>query len=131
MKILLDTNAYSQLKRGHTDVANLVRHSESIVFSSVVAGELLFGFRGGDRFARNRSDLETFLSRPFVSFLSVDLITADRFGLIAANLRKKGVPLPSNDIWIAAHAMQSGAELVSFDGHFHQIDGLAWTHLKG
>ena len=35
--------------------------------------------------------------------------------------------LPSNDIWIAAQAMESGAELLSFDGHFAEIDGLAWV----
>jgi len=40
----------------------------------------------------------------------------------------KGRPIPSNDIWIAAHAMESGSELLSFDRHFEEVDGLAWTH---
>jgi predicted nucleic acid-binding protein len=130
VKILLDTNAYSHLKRGHPGVADLVRRSETIVFSSIVAGELLFGFRSGARYTRNRSDLELFLGRHFVSFLPVSLVTAERFGRVAAGLKQRGTPLPSNDIWIAAHAMESGAELVSFDRHFAAIDGLAWTHFE-
>jgi len=66
-------------------------------------------------------------SSSFVSLLEVSLLTADRFGRIAAALRKKGMPIPTNDIWIAAHAMQSGAELLSYDAHFARIDGLVWS----
>ena len=55
--------------------------------------------------------------------------TADRFGRIAAALGVKSKPIPSNDIWIAAHAMQTGAELLSFDAHFEAVDGLAWSVL--
>lgn len=42
-----------------------------------------------------------------------------------AALRKKGRPVPTNDAWIAAHALETGAHLVSFDRHSY-IDGLAW-----
>ena len=52
-------------------------------------------------------------------------------GRIAAALRKKvrkkGRPIPTNDVWIAAHALESGAELISYDRHFEFIDGLVWT----
>jgi tRNA(fMet)-specific endonuclease VapC len=56
-------------------------------------------------------------------------VTADRFGRIAAGLRKAGTPIPSNDIWIAAHVFESGAELITFDDHFKKVDGLVYTHL--
>jgi tRNA(fMet)-specific endonuclease VapC len=72
--------------------------------------------------------LEDFLASAYVSFLPVTLVTADRFGRIAASLRRKGRPIPSNDIWIAAHTMESGSELLSFDQHFKEVDGLAWVH---
>jgi tRNA(fMet)-specific endonuclease VapC len=74
--------------------------------------------------------LEVFLESPYVSLVPVTLTTADRFGRIAAALRAKGRPLPTNDIWIAAHAMETGAELLSFDEHFGAIDGLAWVALS-
>ncbi|MGH9420659.1 MAG: type II toxin-antitoxin system VapC family toxin [Thermoanaerobaculia bacterium] len=125
--MLLDTNAYTALFRGHDGVAALVRRAEQVLISSVVAGELLFGFRNGSRYEANREELQDFLASPYVSLLPVTLVTADRFGRIAASLRRKGRPLPTNDIWIAAHAMESGAELLSFDRHFDHVDGIAWV----
>lgn len=127
MRLLLDTNAYSELKRGHSGVASLVRRSEQVLLSSIVAGELLYGFRAGSRYEANRRELDAFLGRPQVGFLPVSFATADRFGRIAHALRQKGKPIPTNDIWIAAHALEHGAELVSFDRHFENVDGLAWT----
>lgn len=129
MKVLLDTNAYTALFRGHEGVAEHVRRADQLLLSAVVAGELLFGFRNGSRYEANRRELDEFLSSPYVELLPVTFVTADRFGRIAAALRRKGRPIPTNDIWIAAHAMESGAELLSFDEHFEQVDGLAWSKL--
>ena len=129
MRILLDTNAYSALMRGHDEVALRVRQAEQVVLSTVVAGELLLGFRLGARLKKNMAELETFLGNPYVSLVPVTLTTADRFARIAAALRAKGTPIPTNDIWIAAHAMETGAELLSFDAHFEAIDGFAWVAL--
>ena len=130
MTILLDTNAYSALLRGHDEVADRVRRAERIVFSAVVAGELLLGFRLGTRLKKNMAQLDAFLENPYVSLVPVTLTTADRFARIAAALRAKGRPIPTNDIWIAAHAMEAGAELLSFDAHFGAVDGLAWVALS-
>lgn len=127
MKRLLDTNAYVALKRNHEGVAALVRESSQLVFSMVVVGELLFGFRNGTRYERNVRELDQLLDAPRVEVLPVTRTTADRFGRIAATLRKAGTPIPTNDIWIAAHAFESGAELVSFDEHFGAVPGLVWT----
>ena len=127
MKILLDTNAYSRLKWGDSALASLVRQAERIVFSVVVVGELQYGFRRGTRYERNIAVLDDFLANPYVGLLPVGSVTADRFGRIAAALREKGRPIPTNDVWIAAHAMESGAELISYDRHFGFIDGLVWT----
>ena len=130
MRILLDTNAYSALMRGHDEVAGRVRRAERVVFSTVVAGELLLGFRLGARLTKNMAELDAFLDNPYVSLVPVTLTTADRFARIAAALRAKGRPIPTNDIWIAAHAMETGAELLSFDSHFEAVDGLAWVALS-
>lgn len=126
MRILLDTNAYSALMRGHDGVAERVRAAERILISAVVAGELLYGFRHGARYQQNRAQLEFFLATRLVEFLPVTLTTADRFGIIAASLRRRAKPIPSNDIWVAAHALETGADLLSFDAHFSEIDGLSF-----
>ena len=130
MRILLDSNAYSNLKRGHHRIAELVRGSEEVLVPLVVIGELLYGFRHGSRFDRNVRELHEFLEHPRVTTSSMSLTTADRYSRIAAALRAKGRPIPSNDIWIAAHAMETGADLVSCDRHFEWIDGLAWTQVS-
>ncbi len=129
MKRLLDTNAYVALKRDHEQVADLVRDSTELAFSMVVVGELLFGFRNGTRYQKNLKELDDFLENERVTVLPVSRTTADRFGRIAAALRKAGTPIPTNDIWIAAHAFESGAELITFDDHFSAVDGLVFTHL--
>ena len=129
MKRLLDTNAYVALKRGHREVAEIVRESSELAFSVIVIGELMFGFQNGSRYRRNLKDLEAFLANDRVTVLPVSLTTADRFGRIVAALRKAGTPIPTNDIWIAAHAYESGAELITFDGHFSAVSGLVCTRL--
>ncbi len=128
MKVLLDSDAYSELWRGHSRVAELVRASERVLLSAVAAGELLYGFRHGSRFDRNLHELREFLDHPYVTLLPVTLVTSDRYSRIAVSLRRKGKPIPTNDIWIAAHAMETGADLISFDEHFEHVDGLAWIH---
>jgi tRNA(fMet)-specific endonuclease VapC len=125
--ILLDTNAYSALKRGAEDVGAMVRAAETIVMPTVVVGELLYGFRRGSRYERNLRELRSFLARPFVRLAIVDGTTADRYARIAAGLHAKGKPIPSNDMWIAASAMECGAELISYDAHFEHVDGLPWV----
>jgi tRNA(fMet)-specific endonuclease VapC len=128
MRILLDTNAYSGWKRGHRGVVEIVRNAEHVYLSTIVVGELLFGFHQGTRFRTNLQELKELLERPFASLLPVTFVTADRFGRIALSLRRQGTPIPSNDIWIAAHAMETGADLVSFDAHFEQVSGLVSIH---
>jgi tRNA(fMet)-specific endonuclease VapC len=128
--VLLDTNAYSGMMRGDESVVHHVVRAQQILLSSIVAGELLFGFRQGTRLKKNLAELEAFLENPNVSLLPVTMTTADRFGRIAVALRAKGKPIPTNDIWIAAHAFEAGADLLSFDKHFAHIDGLAWLDLS-
>lgn len=130
MKVLLDTNAYSALVAGRGDVADRVRASEGVVVSSIVIGELLFGFRNGSRYEWNRARLEAFLAKRHVTVAVAGQSTAERFGLVAAQLRRCGTPIPSNDMWIAAHVMETCAMLLSFDAHFERVEGLLWTKLR-
>ena len=130
MKVLLDSSAYSNLKRGHHRIADIVRNSEAVLLPLVVIGELLYGFRNGSRPDRNARELHAFLDNPHVSIATMSLTTADRYARITAALRAKGRPIPTNDIWVAAHTMETGADLVSYDRHFDRVDGLAWTHLS-
>ena len=127
MKIMLDTSAYVGFKRNAVEAVEIITKAELIVFSPVVMAELMFGFRNGTRFKENMDDLDRFLAHDAVDLLPIGKITSDRYSRIADNLKQQGTPIPTNDIWIAAQAMEQGAELITSDQHFEKINGLVYT----
>jgi tRNA(fMet)-specific endonuclease VapC len=127
VKILLDTNAYSAIARGHPAATELMRGAKKLVVSTVMLGEVLAGFQHGSKRKENLSSLRRFVSQPRVALVPVTWTTADRYSRIWAALRRKGKPIPTNDAWIAAHALETGADLISFDPHFEHVDGLVWV----
>lgn len=130
MKILLDTGAYVMFKQNITDAVEIIVRAELILISPIVLGELMFGFRNGTRFKKNMGELNNFLEHEIVELLQIGEITSDRYSRIAAKLKSKGTPIPTNDIWIVAQAIEYGAELITSDRHFEKIDGLVYTILK-
>ena len=64
MRVLLDSNAYSQLMLGRERVTRIVRGAEEVLLSAVVLGELLNGFRHGSRHERNARGMRAFLDNP-------------------------------------------------------------------
>lgn len=127
MKLILDTTAYVGFKRNIVDMVNMIINADHIIFSPIVLGELMFGFRSGSKFKENISDLSRFLVHESVTLVEIGKITADRFSRIATQLKRQGTPIPSNDMWIAAQAMEHGVELVTMDRHFEKIPGLIFT----
>jgi tRNA(fMet)-specific endonuclease VapC len=89
-----------------------------------VLGKLFTGFKAGAKERENKRILEKFLSRPTISVLEATMETADVFGLVKDSLRKSGHPIPINDVWIAAHALETGSILVTYDDHFRVVPGL-------
>ena len=127
MKLILDTNAYSALLQGHAEVASRIRSAQAIGVSTIVLGELLAGFRHGSKESANRLALEQFLASRYVEVLLVTRVTAEHFASIWSELRSKGRPIPTNDMWIAAHGREHSAEILSFDRHFQDVAGLLWS----
>lgn len=123
-RILIDTNAYAAFKRDDTTAVNVIRTSAYIGINIVVLGELYSGFKGGSRETRNKKELIQFLDSPRVDTILMDEETAEFYAKIYWDLKKKGKPIPSNDIWVAASAMRYGLALFTYDEHFKSIDGL-------
>ena len=121
MNVLLDTSAYSALYRGHKPVLDVMQRSETVAVSAVVLGELYGGFRAGNRWTENTTQLAQFLSKPSVRVLHVTEETALRYAEVDVYLRKKGRPIPRNDVWIAAVALEHGLQLLTLDVHFREI----------
>jgi len=108
----------------------VLQHAPIIIVCVTVLGELLGGFAAGQWESKNRSELTQFLSTPRVKVVSSTTATADLYALVYAALRRKGQPIPTNDLWIAASSLEHGAALLTLDAHFKKIDGLsAGTHL--
>ncbi len=122
--IALDTNTYVGFKRGDEACLQVIRQAAHLLLSTTVLGELLAGFACGEREARNREDLRQFLDCRRVEILAVGMATADAYALLYRTLRRKGRPIPTNNLWIAASCLEHGAVLFSLDAHFDQVDGL-------
>ena len=129
-KIILDTNAYSCYLKGDHDVLNMLGIADIVYMSIFILGELFTGFKGGEREKENIQNLNSFLTKPAVNILNGTIETSEFFGLIKHNLKLKGVPIPVNDIWIAAHTIESGSILVTYDEHFKNIENIRlWEHI--
>ena len=127
-RILLDTNAYTAFLTGDERVLNALTEAETAFLSAIVIGELYAGFCGGNRLKENKALLARFLQKSNVRVLDVTAETGEVFGQIKNALQKAGTPIPLNDVWLAAQAMETGSVIVSFDAHFDQVSGLRrWT----
>ena len=117
----LDSVAYSHLKRGESRIIDLLDRAERIGVPVIVIGELCAGFAKGSRLQRNLKELDEFLTLPVVEMLPVDRQIAEIFGEIVEDLRRRGRPIPVNDIWIAATCACTAATLLTWDSHFQEI----------
>lgn len=124
MKIALDTNAYSSLARGESPVSDHMRTADRVAIPVVVMGELRFGFLNGAKPESNEMALQAFLAEPRVSVLDITVETTWLFGEIATFLRRQGVALSQNDIWIASLCKQYGFLLATRDRDFRHVMGL-------
>jgi tRNA(fMet)-specific endonuclease VapC len=122
--VLFDTNAYASFKRNDTAIVEIIQHAESICISPIVIGELLAGFDGGNKAKQNKIELQQFLESSRILIYPLTLDTSHFFSQIFLSLKKKGKPIPTNDMWIASQALEHGCVVCTHDKHFSFIDGL-------
>jgi tRNA(fMet)-specific endonuclease VapC len=126
-RYLLDTNIMIALFTGETSVIDRLGQIDETFVPSIALGELYHGARKSSRVQENLMRIEEFAARN--AALSCDTETARRYGEVKDQLRRKGRPIPGNDIWIAAIALQYDLTLVARDVHFREVDNLrveAW-----
>ncbi|MGH7232785.1 MAG: type II toxin-antitoxin system VapC family toxin [Nitrospiraceae bacterium] len=120
-RLLLDTSAYSAFMRGHPDIKYALQEADAIYVNPVILGELRAGFLHGRRQEKNEKTLKQFLTSPRVHVISVDEETSQRYAIILNGLWHIGKPIPTNDLWIAASAMQHGLAILTTDAHFRHV----------
>jgi tRNA(fMet)-specific endonuclease VapC len=118
---LLDTTAVIALFAADKAVCDRIARANVLV-SSTVLGELYYGALKSSRSAANLARIEEFASS--VGVLACDAATARHYAQVKERLRAKGRPIPENDIWIAAVALQHSLPLATRDDHFQAVEGL-------
>ncbi len=120
--ILLDSSVVIPHLRGQLDLAAQVVPNEPLFLPLTALGELYKGVFKSSQPQKNRLLLETFLRT--VAVLHPDTATAVHYAQISADLEMKGTPIPENDVWIAATALECAMPLATRDAHFSQVAGL-------
>ena len=120
--VILDTNAVSAITGGDESIGELVIGSSALALPVHVVAEYLFGLLGSNH---KQTLLRKFLElERSCESLAADRTTAEFYAEIRHDLKRRGRPIPDNDIWIAALARQHGLAVVSLDTHFDAVDSI-------
>ncbi len=122
-RVLLDTVMVIAYLKSEQTVLNRLQ-GLSVYVASITIGEMFFGAYKSSRVNDNLRELRGFMASSNITIIDCDAITGDYYGQIKQSLKRKGRPIPENDIWIAATAMQHSLTLISRDAHFSEVDGL-------
>lgn len=129
--ILLDTNTFSSYIDYDKKVINAILKSNKVFLSVISSGELIAGFLKGSMFSINNARLNRFLRSSKVQLLDINKNTSEIYGKIYFDLQKVGKPIPTNDMWIAACAIETNSTLITYDKHFLKIPNLKlWSGIK-
>jgi tRNA(fMet)-specific endonuclease VapC len=118
-RVLLDTNVVIALFAGHPKVLEQLAAKQAVFLPVPALGELYRGAFGSARRADNLERLRRFAEQ--VAVLPCDVATAEHYGQVKQDLLQKGRPIPENDLWIAAVALQHGLAVMTRDAHFKEV----------
>jgi len=122
--VALDTNRLTDLFRGDAELADRLGQCDEVWIPLVVLAEMKAGFLGGSQQSRNEAVLRAFLAKPTVGILLPARETAEHYARLFVQLKRAGTPIPDNDLWIAALALEHDLQLITRDEHFEQVPQL-------
>ena len=120
--MILDTNALSAFADGEPDVGGILRMQPRAAIPAIVLGEFRYGIAG----SRHKAEYDAWLDATLPAFdvLVVDEGTARAYAELRVELKRTGRPIPANDAWVAALALQHGLPVLTRDEHFDAVPGL-------
>lgn len=121
-KIAIDTDIAIKFLNGDEAIDNFLLKFHEIFMPVVVAGELIFGALNSKHAEQNLARHKKLIQRAHV--LDITENTASIYAKTRMNLKKKGKPIPENDLWIASICIEHKMPLISYDAHFEDIDHL-------
>lgn len=119
---MLDSNIAVAFLNGDSNVRELVDKADEIYLPAIALGELYYGAFNSSRKPENLEKIDGFKDEVYL--LDCDEYTAKIYGEVKKGLKDKGTPIPENDIWISAIAIQYGLTVVTRDSHFDYVEGL-------
>lgn len=120
-KVVIDTNAYAHLMKGDKVVEKALNEAKTVYLPIFVVAELFYGFKNGSKEEENRDILARFEAVSTVNRYFPTDETLEIFSDLCMDLKKEGKPIPTHDIWIAAIAIETGSEIITYDRHFQEI----------
>jgi tRNA(fMet)-specific endonuclease VapC len=120
--LILDTNALSAIADGEASAMDTAARADRLAVPVIVLGEYRLGIAQSRRRAIYQDWLREWISA--VTVLDIDEETAHSYAAIGLELKKRGKPIPANDLWIAAACRQHSLPLLSRDKHFDLVSGL-------
>ncbi len=124
VRVALDTNRLTDLFQGDTELADRLGECDEVWLPLIVLAEIKAGFYGGSQQHRNEILLQSFLAKPTVGILLPARETAEHYARLFVQLKHAGTPIPDNDLWIAALALEHDLQLITRDRHFEQVPQL-------
>lgn len=119
--MILDTNALSAAADGDSALIAVLARAEQMAIPTIVLGEYRYGIAQSRHRATYERWVEGLLQDCMV--LDVNEPTTHHYAEISVELKRKGTPIPTNDLWIAALCRQHSLPLLSRDRHFDSVPG--------
>ncbi|MBM3701245.1 MAG: type II toxin-antitoxin system VapC family toxin [Actinobacteria bacterium] len=123
-RLMIDTNIYIEYLRGNEQVKDILDFADIVAFGVISVGEIFTGFYLSENEKKYFSEIEEFFNSSRLLIYDVDSETAEFYAKIVSELKSSCSPIPTNDIWIAALALQHGIKLLTMDNHFKKVPGL-------
>jgi len=124
VRVALDTNRLTDLFQGDAELAELLATCDEVWLPLIVLAEIKAGFYGGTQQHRNEVLLRKFMAKPTVGMVLPGRETAEQYARLFVQLKRAGTPVPDNDLWIAALALENDLALITRDRHFDNIPQL-------
>src|SRR5438874_10797582 len=124
MRVALDTNRLTDLFQGDAELAEILGACDEVWIPLIVLAEMKAGFYGGTQQHKNELLMRRLLAKATVGILLPGRETAEHYARLFVQLKRAGTPVPDNDLWIAALALEHDLTLITRDRHFESIPQL-------
>ena len=118
-RLALDTNAIIAFRSGNKAIFRYIDEADTLLIPVTVLGELLYGAMNSSKIEKNMEINHRFVE--YADIIDINYSIAHRYSVIRSDLKKRGRPIPENDIWIAASCIELDVPLVTRDSHFSSV----------